>query len=407
MQINATRLHQYLADLATIGQIPDGGVCRLAFTPADLAGRTFVVAQMLRLGLDVRIDAVGNVLGVRPGRKTGPVVLTGSHTDSVKTGGRFDGSLGVLAGLEVIATLNDAGLETELPIGVISFVNEEGVRFMPDMMGSLYQVGALSLAQVRAVKGTDGTTIGDNLDALQYAGADDFRTLDIAHFIELHIEQGPWLERQGITIGAVERVQGICWLACTYSGVANHAGATPMSMRQDAGYAAAALAHAVRAIATAMGPTQRATTGTIKLFPNLINVIAETGVITVDLRNPDASALETAVRRVREEASRIAREEGVTLEIETLAEVAPVTFDEGTVRAIENASKTLGYSCQRMISGAAHDAQILARRYPAAMIFVPSRDGISHNVREFTRAEDVEAGANVLLHAIVQLANAG
>ncbi len=404
MRINASRLQQSLADLATIGQIPDGGVCRLAFTPEDLAGRDFVAAYMKRLGLDIQIDAIGNILGVRRGKQEGPIVLMGSHTDSVKTGGRFDGSLGVLAGLEVIASLNDAGIETDLPVGVVSFVNEEGVRFMPDMMGSLYQVGAISEEEVRATRGIDGTTIGENLDALDYAGTADFREMPIAHVVELHIEQGPWLEKEQLTIGAVSAVQGIRWLEYTFDGVANHAGATPMSMRHDAGYAAAVLAAEVRAIARAMGPAQRATTGAIKLEPNLINVIASRGIVTVDLRNPDAGQLETAVQRVAEAAARIAEDEGLTYAVRTLADVAPVTFDRETVGAVLSAASALGYPCKEMISGAGHDAQILARRYPAAMIFVPSRDGISHNVREYTAPEDVTAGANVLLHTILQFA---
>ncbi|MFK7848415.1 MAG: Zn-dependent hydrolase [Rhodothermales bacterium] len=407
MQINSARLLQWLDELAEIGSIPGGGVCRLAFSKEDKAGRDYIERLMRQLGMQVQIDAVGNILGIRKGRhKDGPLVLTGSHTDTVGTGGRFDGSLGVLAGLEVIAQLNDAGVETEKPIGVISFVNEEGVRFMPDMMGSLYLKGELTLAEIRGVKGIDGTTIGENLDEQAYAGTEDFRNLEIAQFIELHIEQGPWLERENIEIGVVERVQGIRWLEFTFTGMANHAGATPMSMRHDAGYAAGVLAHAVRGMANEMGEGQRATVGSITLSPNLINVIAERAVVTVDLRNPITDKLIEAEQRVLAEVDRIAKAEGLQVSVRALARVAPEVFDETCVTALEKAAQHLGYSHQRMISGAAHDAQILAGRFPAAMIFVPSKDGISHNIKEYTKPAHIEAGANVLLHAVLDLASA-
>ncbi len=409
MRINSARLLQWLDELAEIGSIPGGGVCRLAFSEEDKAGRDYIERIMRQLGMQVQIDAIGNILGIRRGEEKytntfGPLVLTGSHTDSVGTGGRFDGSLGVLAGLEVIARLNEAGVKTEKSIGVVSFVNEEGVRFMPDMMGSLYLKGVLTLEEIRGIEGIDDTTIGENLDQLDYAGTDDFRDLEIAQFLELHIEQGPWLERENIEIGIVERVQGIRWLEITFTGMANHAGATPMSMRHDAGYAAGALAHAVRGIANEMGQGQRATVGAIQLYPNLINVIAERAVVTVDLRNPVAQRLLEAERRVTEKVNKIAKAEGLQVSVRALASVAPEVFDGACVEALEKAAQHLGYSNQRMISGAAHDAQILAGRYPAAMLFVPSKDGVSHNVKEYTKPEHIEAGANVLLHAVLDLA---
>ncbi len=399
------QLHQNLTELAGIGAIPGDGVCRLAFSSADLAGRNYIEAHMRELGLEVSIDDIGNILGVRPGAVDGPLVLTGSHTDTVVTGGRFDGSLGVLAGLEVIAQLNEAGIQTHLPIGVISFVNEEGARFMPDMMGSLYLTGQLQRDEILSITGVDGTTIGENIDHLDYAGTAEFDRLDIAQFIELHIEQGPVLEAENLTIGVVERVQGIRWLEIAFSGVANHAGATPMRMRHDAGFAAGALIQQVRQLAEEMGENQRTTVGSVQFSPNVINVIPARAVVTVDLRNPGQAALDAAESSVREMAAAIAQSEGLTLDIRKLAHVDPVEFDAGCIRAIERAAASLDYSHRRMMSGAAHDAQIMASRYPAAMIFVPSKDGISHNVTEYTAPEHIEAGAKVLFQTLLILAN--
>ncbi len=404
MRIDISRLMTRLDELAKIGSIPGNGVCRLAFSKEDKAGRDYIAHLMHNLGLHVSIDKVGNILGVRSGRKTGPMVLSGSHTDTVATGGRFDGSLGVLAALEVIEQLNEEGIETAQPIGIISFVNEEGVRFMPDMMGSLFLRGDLSVEEVRQIEGVDGTTIGENLDSLTYAGNADFSTLDIGQFVELHIEQGPLLETEGLDIGVVERVQGICWLEFTFEGTANHAGTTPMSMRHDAGFVAGALTGEVRKIVSQIGGEQRATVGSIRLLPNLINVIAKQAIVTVDLRNPDGDQLDLAEQAVLAAADRIAADEGVQVSHRKLADVAPVSFDSSCVDAVSRAAESLGYKNRRMISGAGHDAQILAGKSPAAMIFVPSRNGISHNVAEYTTPEHIEAGANVLLHTILDLA---
>ena len=407
MKVNAPRLLKHLDQLAQIGRIPGDGVCRLAFSEEDKAGRDYVEHRMRALGMQVSIDSIGNILGIRPGQSDGPVVLTGSHTDTVATGGRFDGSLGVLAALEVIERLNEEQITTEKPVGVVSFVNEEGVRFMPDMLGSLFLRGDLSVEEVRDIVGIDGTTIGQNLDKTGYAGQDDFRGIDIAHFIELHIEQGPWLETENKTIGVVDRVQGIRWLEFTFDGIANHAGATPMFMRKDAGLVAGALTCAVRELVDEIGGDQRATVGAITLKPNLINVIARQATVTVDLRNPDPAMLSKAEAHIVQKAHDIAAQEGVGVSVRKLADVVPVTFNQQSVAAIERAANALGLSHQKMISGAAHDAQILAGKYPAAMIFVPSKNGISHNVEEYTSPEHIEAGANVLLHTITALAGAG
>ena len=402
MRINKSRLVQHLDSLAAIGALPGGGVRRLAFSEADKQGRDYVEHVMRDLGLEVKIDAIGTILGIRKGRDE-RVVLTGSHTDTVGTGGRFDGSLGVVAGLEVIHTLNEAGIETQHAIGVISFVNEEGVRFMPDMMGSLYLTGALDLQTLRSTEGTDGKTIGECLDAHGFAGPDSLQ-MDVKGFIELHIEQGPVLESNRKTIGIVNRVQGLSWQEVTFTGETNHAGVTPMERRRDAGYAAAAVAAEVRNLTQRIAGL-RATVGSVTLSPNLINVIAEEAKITVDLRHADDEQLVLAEQALSRVIDHIAGNEQVAVQQRSLARVHPVAFDEACITSVANAAEALGYPAMPLISGAGHDAQILASHMPAAMIFVPSQGGVSHNINEFTTSEHVEAGANVLLHAVLAQAH--
>ena len=406
LRSNPQRLQARLAELATIGAIHDGGVCRLALSEEDRLARDQVVAWMRELGLQVTIDAIGNIIGLRPGRRDGPPVMTGSHIDTVATGGRYDGSLGVLAGLEVVATLNDHNITTEHPLAVACFTNEEGSRFAPDMLGSLVYVGGLSVADARAISGIDGAQVGECLDAIGYAGTADCGHPAVRAFVELHIEQGPLLEQQGMTIGAVEQVQGISWMEYQITGVSNHAGTTPMALRHDAGYAAAALACEVRRLARAMGDHQVGTVGALTLTPNLVNVVAEQARLTVDLRNTDESLLQQAETELAAFVQRLAIAEGVTIESRRLARFEPVDFAPAVIQRVETTAQTLGYSVRRMPSGAGHDAQMLARVCPTAMIFVPSVGGISHNIKEFTRAEDVQAGADVLLNVVVDLAMA-
>ncbi|RMH54397.1 MAG: Zn-dependent hydrolase [Bacteroidetes bacterium] len=403
LRVNADRLNQSLADLARIGAIDGGGVCRLAFTDEDKAGRDLVEARMRALGLEVRIDAIGNLVGIRPGREEGPIVMTGSHLDTVGRGGRYDGALGVLAGLEVLATLQEAGITTRRPLAVAAFVNEEGNRFTPDVMGSLFFRGDLDLDAVRATVGIDGTTLGDNLDRTGMAGPDDFRDLPLRAFVELHIEQGPVLEEDGVTIGVVDGVQGILWHEFRVQGASNHAGVTPMDRRQDAGFVAAAIAAQVRHLARSIRG-QRATVGTLEVEPGYINIIPDRARLTADLRNPDGMRLREMAVRLLGFAQEVAAAEGVALEHRELAHIPPVRFDEEVVAAIEQAAEACGYTHRRMTSGAGHDAQILATRCPTAMLFVPSVGGVSHDVTEYTRPEDVAAGANVLLHTIRTLA---
>lgn len=404
LRVDINRLSARLDALAGIGAIAGGGVCRLALSDEDRAGRDQVVTWMNALGLSVTIDAIGNVIGLRAGTEPGPPVMTGSHIDTVRTGGRYDGNFGVLAGLEVIQVLNEAGIVTRRPLAVAFFTNEEGARFNPDMMGSLVYVGGLALDDALATVGIDGASVGACLEGIGYAGAAPCGNARVQAYVELHVEQGPVLEAEGITIGAVESVQGISWTEFTVLGVSNHAGTTPMRLRHDAGYVACAVAHRARAIAREMGGDQVATVGSLNVSPNLVNVIANKAVFTVDLRNTDEAALQDAERRLQAYADELADSEGVSISTRQLARFEPVQFDPASIALVEETASRLGFSVKRMPSGAGHDAQMLARICPSAMIFVPSVGGISHNVKEYTDRPDLEAGANVLLHTLLRLA---
>ena len=404
LRINWPRLQGRLDRLAEIGAGENGACCRLALTDDDKAGRDLVVGWMRELGLDVSVDAVGNILGLRKGREDGPPVMSGSHIDTVRTGGRYDGNYGVLGALEVIETLNEAGVVTRRPLAVGIFTNEEGARFQPDMLGSLVYAGGMALAEALDARAIDGARLGDELRRIGYAGEATPGAVRPLAFVELHIEQGPVLHAAGVTIGAVENLQGISWQELRITGQSNHAGTTPMRLRRDAGYAAAAIAAFVRRLASEIGGNQVGTVGAIELHPNLINVIAARAKLTVDLRNTDETALQEAERRLAEFLVELGRSETVGIESRRLARFEPVSFDARIVEVVERTAADLGLSQRRMTSGAGHDAQMMARLCPTAMIFVPSVKGISHNPAEHTEPGDLEAGANVLLHSLLALA---
>jgi beta-ureidopropionase / N-carbamoyl-L-amino-acid hydrolase len=405
LRIDGARLLRRLERLGQVGAIEGTtGVNRLALGDADKAGRDLVIGWMKELGLSVTVDALGNGVGVRAGREGGPPVMMGSHIDTVATGGRYDGNLGVLGALEVVETLNDAKVVTRRPLAVAFFTNEEGSRFQPDMMGSLVYTGALPLEKALATTGVDGKRVGDELARIGYAGPSPVGRPSAHAYVELHIEQGPVLDAEGYTIGAVEGVQGISWTELTITGQSNHAGTTPMSHRHDAGYVAAEIAVFARRVARELGGYQVATVGMLKLEPNLVNVVARTAVMTVDLRNTDEARLQEAERRVFGFAEELAAKEGVALARRTLARFQPVAFDARLVGRVEAIAKDLGLEVRRLPSGAGHDAQILAAVCPACMIFVPSTRGVSHNVEEYTAPADLAAGANVLLRLVRELA---
>ena len=404
LRIDQDRLVGRLEALGEIGALPGGGVCRLALSDEDRQGRDRVVGWMRELGLKITIDRLGNVIGVREGTEDGPPVVMGSHIDTVATGGLYDGALGVLGGLEVISVLNDAGITTRRPVAVAFFTNEEGSRFHPDMVGSAVQQGKLDLDAVLATVTDDGTTVAEDLARIGYAGEApcDFR----AHaYFELHIEQGPVLDGEGLDIGAVTGVQGIYWTEYRIFGTANHAGTTPMAMRHDAGFVAAALAVEARKAAGEAGGNQVTTVGRIVLTPGLTNVVPKEAVIRTDLRNIDGDALIATQKRLEDFLAAAAADEGCTFEIHELARFAPQPFDPAMVDRVERTARDLGYAAKRMPSGAGHDAQMFAPNCPTAMVFVPNKDGISHNTTEYAKPDDIGAGANVLLNVVLETAS--
>ncbi len=402
--IDAAMLHARLAALARIGAIEGGGCARLALTDEDKAGRDLVVGWMRELGLEVTIDSIGNVFGLRRGKEAGPPVMTGSHIDTVRTGGRYDGNYGVLAGLEVCRALDAGGIVTRHPLCVAFFTNEEGARFQPDMMGSLVHAGGLTLQEGWAATDTAGVRLGDELVRIGYRGPAAPGTIRPRAYVELHIEQGPVLEEAGVTIGVVTGVQGISWHEFVVTGVSAHAGTTPMRLRHDAGYVAAASAAFVRQLVDEMGGAQVGTVGVCELRPNLINVIANHARFSVDLRNTDEQLLQAAERRVFAFIEETAAAEGVAVSRRRLARFEPVEFDPAIIDRVGRIAQAQGRSTMRLPSGAGHDAQMMARLCPAGMIFVPSAKGLSHNVAEYTAPADLEAGAAVLLDVLLELA---
>lgn len=404
LRIQSGPLLEQLNTLADIGMTPEGACCRLALSDEDRLGRDLLITWMKELKLEVSIDPIGNIFGWRAGLEELPPVMTGSHIDTVRTGGRYDGPLGVLGGLEVVRTLNEAGIVTRRPIVVAAFTNEEGARFHPDMLGSLVFVGGLSLDEAYASHSADGKILIDELTKIGYVGKAALPLCKPHAFVELHIEQGPILDIEGVTIGAVRDLQGISWQELTIVGQSNHAGTTPMRLRHDAGYCAAAISVFMRQLTIEMGGAQVATMGVTQLHPNLINVIAARAVVTVDLRNTDEALLKIAEQKVVDFLVKLAADEGVKITSHRLARFEPVKFDDGIADLIAQHAQTLGYSCRSMTSGAGHDAQMMARLCPSAMIFVPSVKGISHNPAEHTEVTDLVAGGNVLLQTMLKLA---
>ena len=402
--INVDRLLARIDALAEMELKNDGACSRLALTDADRRGRDQIIQWMHQAGLTVRIDRIGNITGLRPGRSAVSPVMTGSHIDTVGNGGRYDGIYGVIAGIEVLQSLRDADQITERPLAVTVFTNEEGVRFQPDMMGSLVYSGGLSLGEALNAKATDGARVADELERIGYAGTERCGEPVPHAFIELHIEQGPILDMEGGLLGAVEDLQGISWQEVTIQGVSNHAGTTPMKLRHDAGYCAARIAVFVRELADRMGSSQVGTVGSVRLTPNLINVIPNQAVVSVDLRNTDDALLGAAERELAVFLETLAQKEAVTIETRCLVRTQPVIFDANVLRAIEAVAAELGLPIRRMTSGAGHDAQMMARICPTAMIFVPSVGGISHNPREFTEQRHLQVGADALLHTMLRLA---
>ena len=406
--IDVGRLLERLHALGAVGRAADGALSRLAGTDEDRSGRDQLVAWMRAAGLVVDVDAIGNIFGTwHPGgsaQDAAPVMI-GSHIDTVANAGIYDGTYGVLAGLAVVETLRASEAHISRPVTVAAFTNEEGVRFTPDMMGSLVHAGGLPLADALAAADRDGVTLGAELARIGYAGAMTPGTIRPRAYLELHIEQGPILEHEGLGIGVVDRLQGISWQRVTIRGEANHAGTTPMRLRRDAGYAAARIATFVHDLALQSPGSTVATVGAMQLEPGVINVIPAQATLTLDIRDAEEARLSDAEASVAELFGALTVELDVEIESERLVRFPPVTFDRDLAAAIEGAARARGLPSRRMTSGAGHDAQMIARIAPAAMIFVPSRGGISHSPREHTEPGDLGAGAAVLLDVVRALAS--
>ena len=403
--LDTAKLLEQLRELGAIGHdAAQGGRTRIALTDEEKAGRDLLVRWMRELDLEVRVDQIGNIFGVlhaaHPEGMAQPLMM-GSHIDTVRNAGALDGCYGVLAGLAVVRAYRQAGLRPARAIVVAAFTNEEGVRYQPDMMGSLVYAGGMDVQAALNTVGTDGTRLGDELARIGYAG-DMLPGAIVPHeYIELHIEQGPVLEAEGKLIGVVESLQGISWQKVTITGVANHAGTTPTRLRHDAGYAAAACVAFLREQVVGAAPeTTLATVGSLRLEPDLINVIPRRATFTVDMRDPGEQRLQTAESRLADFLATLAGREGVTVETEQLVRFEPVVFDAALADRIQAAAQRRGLPHRRMTSGAGHDAQMLARIAPSAMIFVPSRGGISHNPREHTDDDQLALGAQVLLDVV-------
>ena len=405
MDINKERLLDSIFMLGKIGIDASGERTRLAASDAEKEGRDFVVKQMREAGLDVVVDRIGNIFGIwqtEENRKEAPLMI-GSHIDTVINAGQYDGCYGVLTGIEIVRTLKEQKAALKRPLVVGAFTNEEGVRYQQDMMGSLVYAGDLSLDEALDSVGTDGTILRDELTRIGYGGTVDPGFIKPYAFIELHIEQGPIMDAKGISIGAVENLQGISWQRISIEGAANHAGTTPTDMRIDAGLAASKVNVFMRERCLASSGKTVCTVGTMALEPNAVNVIPSKAVFTVDVRNPNEEKLKEEEMALAAYLKKLEETDHVKIHTERLVRFEPVEFDNGICKITEKMAEKRGLSHCRMTSGAGQDAQMMARICPTAMIFVPSVKGISHNPKEYTRDEDLVGGANVFLDIVAEL----
>jgi beta-ureidopropionase / N-carbamoyl-L-amino-acid hydrolase len=408
IQVDGDRLWRSLMEMARIGATEKGGVCRLALTDLDKEGRELFMSWCKEAGCALRVDAMGNIFARRPGRNPDAApVLTGSHLDTQPTGGKFDGVYGVLAGLEVVRTLNDLAYETEAPVEIVVWTNEEGSRFSPAMIGSGVYAGIFSLEQgLGTPDNVTGVTMGAELERIGFAGPEKCGGQKVAAYFEAHIEQGPILEAAAKPIGIVQGAQGQRWYEITVTGQEAHAGPTPMKRRKDALVGAARMIDAVNRIGHAHPPYACATVGFIQSSPNSRNTIPGRVFFTVDFRHPEDATLTAMDSELREACRDAARSAQVEVEVKEFWYFAPTRFDADCVAAVKRAAAAQGYPAMDIISGAGHDAVYMARVAPTAMVFVPCADGISHNEIEDAKPEDLAMGCTVLLNAMLERANA-
>lgn len=402
LSIDAERLWDTLMHTARMGGTVNGGICRLALSADDKAVRDWFRAQAEAVGCSVSVDAMGTQYALYPGKhpERAPIAM-GSHLDTQPTGGKFDGVLGVLAGLEVLRTLHDAGYEPDTPLMVVNWTNEEGSRFQPGMVASGVHSGAIDRQQAYDTTDMDGMRFEDALRAIGYQGDVAAGSQRFGAFFELHIEQGPVLEAEGKTVGVVTGVQGMRWFQVFITGFENHAGTTPMHLRKDGMVGAAKLTLAVNDLALGTGGRAVGTVGRIRITPGSPNVVPGDVFFTIDLRSPDATLLDDLEAKLRARAALVADEHGLAIDMRRVSHTPPVVFDPACVAAVRAAAERFGYPARDLISGAGHDACYVSATAPTAMIFVPCKDGISHNEAEHAEKADCAAGANVLLHAVL------
>lgn len=405
LECNQQRLWDDHMALAVFGATPKGGMGRLALTDDDKKARDLFVKWSKEAGCEVRVDAVGNIFARRAGTDPDAApVMTGSHLDTQPLGGRFDGILGVLAGLEIVRTLNEANIRHKRPIDVVCWTDEEGSRFGAGCVGSNAFVGRRSVEDTLKMVDADGNSVGDELKRIGYAGPEPVGGFEVDSFFEIHIEQGPILENEGVQIGAVEGAQASTGYLVTVTGEEGHAGTLPMVLRKDAMHGAARMIDAVDNVAFTFDPHPVITVGHVRVRPNSRNTIPGQVVFTIDSRHPDDEILAAAARAMVAACEAIAKERGLGVSIEQTSHRDAVTFDPACVQAVRDAATALGLSCMDIFSGAGHDAINMSHVCPSGMVFIPCEDGISHNELENARPEDLKAGTDVLMHAVLSRA---
>lgn len=404
IQIDSERLNASLQELARIGATAGGGVTRLALSDEDKIARDLLRSWIVDTGLDVKIDDLGNMSAVRAGTDGLPPLYMGSHIDTVVRGGKYDGALGVLAALEVMRTLNDHGVQTRLPVGLIDWTNEEGVRFEPAMLASGVVRGVFTRDFAYDRRDRNGHAFGDELKRIGYKGDEANRPLPATAYLELHIEQGPVLESIGKPVGVVGGIVGIIWHEVTVVGQSDHAGPSPMPLRKDALMAASTMVAQIERLALDQDDMAVATVGRFRVEPDTINTIPGKAVFSVDFRHPDADTIEVLSRGLSELGETVARNRGVEITVDRFWTSEPTPFDPVVVDAIRAACQKLGLGFGELWSGAGHDAKYMADLGPAGMIFVRSQAGVSHAEIEYSTPDDIAAGANVLLQSVLQLA---
>ncbi|UJX44852.1 Zn-dependent hydrolase [Xanthobacter sp. YC-JY1] len=408
LTINADRLWSSIIETARFGGTDKGGVRRLTLSEEDRQVRDWFRAACEAAGCTVSVDGLGNMFALRPGKDmTRPPLGIGSHLDTQPTGGKFDGILGVMAALEVVRTLNDAGIETEAPICVCNWTNEEGSRFAPAMMGSAGYVADLPVSDILARTDAEGISVGAALDTIGYRGPEEVGARKFSGFLELHIEQGPILEAEGLPIGVVEHGQGIIWYDARISGFESHTGSTPMHLRKDALAALSEIVLAIEGLAKAHGPNAVGSVGEAVIARPSRNVIPGEIAFSGEFRTPDAAILDALDKALQTQVKEIAARRKVDIRLDTIWRKEPTHFDPAMTGAIAAAADRLGLPHRPIVSGAGHDSFHLATVVPTAMIFVPCKDGVSHNELESAKPEECAAGANVLLHAVLAVAGGG